>query len=93
MYSPKPLDTSKIDLPEELENLVELLAENAHDNWAKKRIEEGWTYGVMRDDIKKEHPDLVPYNDLPESEKEYDRTMAVETLKIIIKSGLEIKKE
>ena len=90
MYNPNPIDTSDIKLPLELENLIEKLAENAHDVWAKQRINEGWTYGPKRDDINKKNPDLIPYSDLSEYEKEYDRLMAIQTLKIIIKMGYKI---
>ena len=64
MYTPKPIDTSKISLPEELLQLTEEIAENVHDNWSIGRISEGWTYGEQRDDVKKTHPCLVPYSDL-----------------------------
>lgn len=87
MYQPKPIDTSHIELPDELSDLIEKLAENNHDIWAMQRIKEGWTYGPQRDDNKKEHPDLIPYNDLPESEKEYDRNSAMETIKAVIALG------
>lgn len=89
-YIPKPIDTSNISLPEELLALTEKIAENVHDVWAIGRIEHGWTYGSVRDDAKKETPCLVPYNELPESEKEYDRNTAMETLKLIIKMGYSI---
>jgi hypothetical protein len=92
-YDPKPIDTSKVKLTKEVLELTELLAENAHDNWAKQRISEGWTYGLNRDDAAKKHPDLVPYKDLPESEKEYDRNAAMETLKAIIALGYSIEKK
>jgi hypothetical protein len=83
-YTPQTIDTSQIPLPSDLEDLVEKLAQNNHDHWARKRIEEGWRYGPSRNDAKKEHPDLVPYDQLPESEKEYDRKTVVEVLKAII---------
>ncbi len=93
MYSPTPIDTSKIVLPDELMDLIEHLAENNHDIWAKQRTQEGWTYGTKRDDDKKLHPDLVPYNELSESEKEYDRNSAIETIKAIMASGYGFKKK
>lgn len=89
-YNPKPIDTSDITLPEELISLTEKIAENVHDVWAAGRIEQGWTCGSVRDDAKKETPCLVPYSELPESEKEYDRNTAIETLKLIIKMGYSI---
>ena len=90
-YQPKPMDTSDVKLPGELRKLTEKLAENTHDIWARQRIAEGWTYGPERDDGGKKHPDLVPYSDLPESEKEYDRQTALETLKAIIALGYRIE--
>ena len=90
-YSPQPLDTSDIALPESLTPLVEALAENVHDTWAKGRMDAGWTFGPVRDDAKKQHPCLVPYCELPESEKAYDRETAVSTLKFICKMGYTIK--
>jgi len=91
-YTPKPLDTRAIKLSADLLELTELLAKNTHDIWAKQRFSEGWKYGLERNDKRKEHPDLVPYEDLSESEKEYDRNTAMETLKVIIKLGFKIEK-
>lgn len=93
MYTPKPIDTSKIALPEELVELTEKIAENVHDVWAEGRIKQGWTYGEVRDDEKKHNPCLVPYRELPESEKEYDRNTAFETVKLILSLGFKITKE
>ncbi|MBR4685914.1 MAG: hypothetical protein IKP04_05235 [Candidatus Methanomethylophilaceae archaeon] len=92
-YTPKPIDISDQKLPEELLELTERIAENAHDFWALGRIREGWTHGPTRDDSLKTHPDLVPYDELPEGEKEYDRTTAMSTLKLIQKLGYEIRKK
>ena len=86
-YQPAPIDDSSIHLSKELMELVELLARNNHDIWARGRIEEGWRYGPRRDDEKKETPVLVPYDKLPESEKQYDRNTAVGALKTIIALG------
>ena len=93
MYTPKPIDTSRIALPEELVELTEKIAENVHDVWAEGRIKQGWTYGEVRDDEKKHTPCLVPYSELPDSEKEYDRNIAFETVKIILSLGFKITKE
>lgn len=93
MYEPKPIDTSEVVLSDEIIQLGEVLAANTHDVWAQGRVNEGWTYGEVRDDAKKETPCLVPYDELPESEKEYDRRTAMETLKLIIKLGYSITKE
>jgi len=91
-YEPKPIDTSKIVLAEEIRALTELLARNAHELWAKRRLVEGWRRGPRRDDIHKEHPDLVPYDELSEAEKEYDRQAAMESIKTIIALGYRIEK-
>ena len=90
MYEPKAVDTSEIELPDELFELTERIAENVHDVWAVGRISEGWTYGEIKDAEKKTTPLLVPYSELPESEKEFDRNTALETLKLIIKLGYNI---
>lgn len=92
-YIPQPIDTTAIELPQELTSLVEHMAKNVHEVWAQGRIKEGWTYGPVRNDVKKTHPCLVPYEELPDSEKEYDRSTSVETLKLIMKSGFKITKE
>lgn len=89
-YIPSPIDTSEISLPESLDCLVEALAENVHEVWAKSRMEQGWTYGPERNDAMKQHPCLVPYGDLPEEEKDYDRGTAISTLKLITKLGYRI---
>ena len=91
-YNPNPIDTSDILLPKELMELCELIAENVHDVWALGRINEGWTYGEVKDPGRKITPLLVPYKDLPESEKEYDRNTAFETLKLVSKLGYDIVK-
>lgn len=92
-YTPRPIDTSGIVLAEGLLELTELLAENAHDIWARLRLEQGWTFGPERNDTAKKHPDLVPYAELPESEKAYDRNAALETLKAIVALGYRIEKK
>ena len=91
-YVPRPINTSEIALPDELAELTERLAENAHDVWAKQRIAEGWTFGPQRDDAARKHPDLVPYAELSEGEKEYDRNAAMETLRAITALGYRIEK-
>lgn len=92
-YTPKPLDTSDIELSHDLLDLTEQIAENVHDVWSVGRISDGWTYGEKRDDKLKQTPCLVPYSDLPESEKEYDRKTALNTLKLVIALGYRIEKE
>ncbi|WP_121663758.1 RyR domain-containing protein [Metabacillus litoralis] len=90
-YNPKPIETSHIQLPKEMEELREKLAENIHEVWASQRIQEGWTYGEYRDDQKKTHPNLVPYENLSEEDKDYDRNTMMETLKVIMSLGYTIK--
>ncbi len=89
-YRPKPIDTNDIVLPKELLELTEMIAENTHDVWAIGRINEGWTYGKIRDDEKKTSPCLVPYKELTDSEKQYDRNTSLETIKLILKLGYKI---
>ncbi len=91
-YIPKPENTDSVILEEELEELVEKMAKNTHENWAKQRMEDGWKYGKKRNDEKKEHPCLIPYEELSEEEKEYDRITSKETLKFIKKHGYNIEK-
>ena len=88
-----PFNISDIKLSSELEFLIELMAKNVHETWAETRISQGWTYGEQRDDEKKTHPCLVPYEELSEEEKEYDRNTAISTLKFIMKLGYKITKE
>lgn len=92
-YEPQPVDLNNIVLTEDLMELREAIAENAHDVWALARIREGWTYGAERDDQKKQHPDLVPYSALSDGEKEYDRIMAMNTIKLVMKLGFGIERK
>ena len=92
-YIPQPMDTTDIQLPEDLTPLIEQMAKNVHEVWAQSRMEHGWTYGEERNDALKHHPCLVPYEELPEIEKAYDRDTALGTLKLISKLGFRITKE
>lgn len=92
-YIPHPISLDNVEVEDELIELREAIAENAHEVWAEARRNEGWTYGVERDDEKKQHPDMLPYNRLPESEKEYDRIMAMNTIKLVKKLGWDLKKK
>lgn len=93
MYKPNPIDTTDIQLDDDILELAEQLSKNTHEVWAQGRIRDGWVLGEARDDEKKCHPCLIPYEDLPESEKEYDRHTSLETLKLIRKLGYTITKE
>jgi len=89
-YHPCPIDTGDVVIGQDLETLVEMLAENAHDIWARQRLAAGWTLGERRCDPKLKHPCLVPYRELPESEKDYDRQIVRGTVKAILALGYAI---
>lgn len=89
-YIPKPLDTSNVVLPKGLEELTESLSKNVHEVWAAGRIAAGWKYGPVRDEVKKEHPCLIPYEELSEEEKDFDRATAIGTIKYILSEGYDI---
>lgn len=91
-YIPHPIDTSDGTLPVELEQLVEQMSKNVHEVWSETRIQQGWTFGPERNDELKTHPCLIPYEDLLEEEKEYDRNTSISTLKLIMKLGFKISK-
>lgn len=91
-YTPRPIDVSDVELNEDILSIREAIAENAHDVWAEQRLKTGWTYGSEQNDQKKETPDLVPYSQLPEGEKEFDRIMALSTIKLMKKLGYDIIK-
>ena len=91
-YTPQPLDTGLVKLPADLLELIEVLAKNTHEVWAQQRFTEGWQYGAKRYDERKEHPCLIPYEELPENEKKYDRNTAIETLKAVVLLGFKIEK-
>lgn len=89
-YTPQPIDTKDVMLPQELNELAEEIAKNVHEVWSAGRIADGWTYGEERNDALKQHPCLVPYEELSEEEKDYDRKTSQETLKLIMKLGFKI---
>lgn len=91
-YTPHPIDTSDIELPQDLLELADLIAQNVHDVWAKARIDQGWTYGEKRDDTLRQTPCLVDFSELTDTEKDYDRNTAFSTLRLIVKLGYKITK-
>lgn len=91
-YKPNPIDVSAAELPDFLKPLLEELSRHVHDTWAMNRIEEGWKFGPERDDRLKEHPNLIPYQDLLESEKNYDRKVVAAILKALIGLGYNLSK-
>ncbi|MCE4566923.1 Ryanodine receptor Ryr [Maribellus sp. CM-23] len=80
------------NIPVSLQKLIEELAENVHETWMEARIKEGWVWGEKRNEDKKTHPCIIPYEQLPEFEKDYDRKTAIETIKFIINAGYQINK-
>ena len=91
-YCPSPIDTSDVTLPPELFVLADNIAKNVHEVWAQQRIKEGWVYGPQRNDELKQHPCLIPFEALSETEKNYDRNTALETLRLITQLGFTITK-
>ncbi len=89
-YNPQPIETKGVVLPEELAELAEDIAKNVHEVWSEGRMKDGWMYGEERNDAEKKHPCLVPYEELSEEEKEYDRNTSIETIKLILKLGFKI---
>ncbi len=89
-YIPSMVDTSSVNVPKALIDLSEKIAKNTHEVWSAGRIADGWTWGPKRDDQLKQHPCLVPYEDLSEEEKEYDRRTSMETIKLILSFGYQI---
>jgi hypothetical protein len=89
-YQPRPEDISGVRLESEVLALVDKLARNVHEAWAARRLAEGWRYGERRDDAERRHPCLVPYEELTESERAYDRLTVEQTLQAAVKLGCEI---
>jgi hypothetical protein len=89
-YEPKPIPAEHIVLSDDILELIELLAENAHDIWARERLRDGWTLGPERDDAQRRHPCLVPYAQLSERDREYDRTMVTGSLRAMLALGYTI---
>lgn len=87
---PDRIDTTGVEIPPALSKLTELLARHAHDVWRRQREADGWLYGPDRDDKERRHPCLVPYDELPDSERQYDRNAAMETLRAVLALGYRI---
>lgn len=92
-YNPNPIKISEQELPAGIRNCIDEMARNVHEQWAQGRMLEGWTYGKTRNDDRKEHPTLVPYDELPESEKEYDRNTTKAVLAYILSQGFKITQQ
>lgn len=91
-YKPQPIDLSEVKLPDELVALTEQLARNIHEVWAQSRVSQGWKYGPNRNDDLKTHPSIIPYEQLSEQEKQYDRDTALSAIKFIVNEGFKITK-
>ena len=91
-YIPDPIDVENVKLPEDIEGLIEVLSRNTHEVWSEERLKNGWSHGEKRSDILKQTPLLVPYDKLPDAEKEYDRKITENTLKALFKLGYELKR-
>uniref|UniRef100_A0AAQ4PWC9 Ryanodine receptor 3 n=1 Tax=Gasterosteus aculeatus aculeatus TaxID=481459 RepID=A0AAQ4PWC9_GASAC len=89
-FVPTPVDTSQIVLPPHLDNVRDKLAENIHELWGMNKIELGWTFGKVRDDNKRQHPCLVDFGKLPETERNYNVQMSSETLKTLLALGCHV---
>jgi class 3 adenylate cyclase/tetratricopeptide (TPR) repeat protein len=90
-YKPRPIDTSRVVLTPEIARLSEVLSKNTHENWSSLRLSDGWSHGPHRDDEKKEHPNLIPYEQLQEEERHYDRQTAMESIKALLAMGYTIQ--
>ncbi len=90
-YKPRSIDTSRVVLTPEIARLSEVLSKNTHENWSRLRFADGWRLGPHRDDQKKEHPNLVPYEQLQEAERQYDRQTAMESIKALLAMGYTIQ--
>ncbi|KAH0998941.1 hypothetical protein HUJ05_009475, partial [Dendroctonus ponderosae] len=86
-YKPAPLDLSAITLTAKLEELVDQLAENTHNLWAKERIQQAWTYGLNEDPDMLRSPHLVPYNKVDDAIKKANRDTASETVRTLLVYG------
>nr|CAD7437731.1 unnamed protein product [Timema bartmani] len=86
-YKPAPLDLSAITLAPKMEELVDQLAENTHNLWAKERIQQAWTYGLNEDPDMRRSPHLVPYSKVDEAIKKANRDTASETVRTLLVYG------
>ena len=57
------------------EDEIETMSMVEHIRWSWDKRLNGWTYDNVKDETNKTHPGLIPYNDLPDSEKEKDREL------------------
>ena len=92
-YQPRPLDTSDIVLPDAVGEVADLLSKNVHEVWAAQKVSDGFSYGERDDKTLKTHHNLVPYEDLSQEDRQYDRNTALETVRVLLKLGFVIQKK
>ena len=78
---------------EDIKDILEEVAAEIHNVWMRERIRDGWTWSEASDSTKKTHSSLIPYSELPESEKNYDRRTALVTIKCLMDKGFTIQKQ
>jgi len=86
-WTPPPPGPVDVKIPDSLHALIEILAEEAHDNWARQRLSEGWRYGRRLSRRRRTHPLLVPYSALTHAQQEADRVVAMGSVKVILRHG------
>jgi hypothetical protein len=74
--------------PEELE----FLSQMEHRRWLDEKLKGGWQYGPVKDPVKKTHPCLVSWGELPEEEKEKDRQAVRAIPRLLAEAGFEIRR-
>jgi hypothetical protein len=90
-YDPQRVADMWADLPKEVSDLSDVLAESAHDAWAAGRLREGWRYGSSLDRDRRIHPSLVPFSHLSYEERRVDREVALAVLQALIRLGFELQ--
>lgn len=86
-YVPQPLDLSTVELPVELDSLVAFCSEQAHDTWARQRLDAGWVWGHHCDDRAKTHNLLVPFGFLSNEQRDDVSSGVVGILKMAVALG------
>uniref|UniRef100_A0A8C9RP23 Ryanodine receptor 2 n=1 Tax=Scleropages formosus TaxID=113540 RepID=A0A8C9RP23_SCLFO len=90
-YKPAPMDLSHIKLSSTQEAMVDKLAENAHNVWARDRIRQGWTYGIQQDVKNRRNPRLVPYALLDERTKKSNKDSLREAVRTLLGYGYNLE--
>ncbi|XP_065399167.1 ryanodine receptor 2 isoform X2 [Macaca fascicularis] len=90
-YKPAPMDLSFIKLTPSQEAMVDKLAENAHNVWARDRIRQGWTYGIQQDVKNRRNPRLVPYTLLDDRTKKSNKDSLREAVRTLLGYGYNLE--